>query len=260
MEGLILFEKYFLVFIIYSAAGWIVEEINCSIIEKKIVNRGFLIGPICPIYGFGGLLITIVLTEFISRPFVVFCMAIILSGFLEYFTSYIMEKIFNARWWDYSDSKLNLNGRICIGTLIPFGIFGLVVIYLFNPFIFKALNRLPETAMHIISIPTLIITVIDFIISMNVISKITEKAHKITSENVKDDTNEITKQVNKELRKTFGGSRLLDAFPGFTTFTKKVKEVAIKTAKKSKEAVEKGKKVVKKTSNKVKENIEKNKN
>lgn len=260
MEGLILFEKYFMVFIIYSVAGWIVEEINCSIIEKKIVNRGFLIGPVCPIYGIGGLLITFILTEFISRPFIVFCMTIILSGILEYFTSYAMEKIFNARWWDYSDAKLNLNGRICIGTLIPFGIFGLIVIYIFNPVIFKALGKLPEMALHYLAITTLIITIADFIVSMNIISKITKKAHKMRKENVKDDTNEITKKVNDELRKTFGGSRLLDAFPEFTTFTNKVKEVAKKTAKKSKEAVEKGKNVVKKTSEKVKKNIEKNKN
>ena len=98
MEGLILLEKYFLIFIIYSIGGWILEEIHCSIAERKIVNRGFLIGPVCPIYGFGGIAITLFLTEFIERPLVVFWMGILLAAFIEYMTSWVMEKVFNARW------------------------------------------------------------------------------------------------------------------------------------------------------------------
>ena len=130
MENIILIEKYFVLFMIYSVAGWCVEEVTCSIIEKKIVDRGFLIGPLCPIYGFGGTGITIFLTKYINSPIAVFCMGVLLCAVLEYFTSYIMEKIFNARWWDYSNDKLNLNGRICVRTLIPFGVFGMLVLYL----------------------------------------------------------------------------------------------------------------------------------
>lgn len=246
MEILTKIETYFLVFLIYSVCGWIIEEIFCSIVEKKIVDRGFLLGPICPIYGFGGIGMTLALTRFSESPIVVFCMAIILAAVLEYLTSYVMEKIFNARWWDYSNEKLNLNGRICIGTLIPFGIFGLILIYLFNPFIFKNLDKIPETTKHITAGVLFIITLINFIVSMYIVSKVTKTADKISSETNKDDTNEITKEVKKELLKTLGGKRLVNAFPNFKTFKRKVKVVVKKTTKKGKVAIEKGKEVVKK--------------
>lgn len=259
MEILTKIETYFLVFIIYSVCGWIIEEIFCTIVEKKIVDRGFLLGPICPIYGFGGIGMTLALTRFSESPIVVFCMAIILAAVLEYLTSYVMEKIFNARWWDYSNEKLNLNGRICIGTLIPFGIFGLIVIYLFNPFIFKNLGKVPIMVKHIVSGVLFIITLINFVVSMHIVSKVTRTADKLSNETSKDDTNEITKEVKKELAKTLGGKRLVNAFPNFTTFTRKVKVVVKKTTKKSKEVIKKGKKVVKKaeqniTSDKPKKN------
>lgn len=257
MEMLTKIETYFLVFIIYSVCGWIIEEIFCSISEKKIVDRGFLLGPICPIYGFGGIGMTLALTRFSESPVVVFCMAIILAAVLEYLTSYAMEKIFNARWWDYSNEKLNLNGRICIGTLIPFGIFGLIVIYMFNPFIFRNLDKIPELTKHIVASILFVITLINFIVSMHIVSKVTKTADKISSETNKDDTNEITKEVKKELLKTLGGKRLVNAFPNFTTFTRKVKVVVKKTTKKGKVAIKKG--VKKAEENIAKSNKKKNK-
>lgn len=256
MEDLILIEKFFLIFTIYSVGGWIIEEIHCSISERKIVDRGFLIGPVCPIYGFGGIGITIFLTEFINRPIVVFCMAITLSAVIEYFTSLAMEKIFNARWWDYSEQKLNLNGRICIKTLIPFGLFGLIIIYILNPYIFNEIDKIPINTFHIATGIIFTIFLIDFIVSINVVSKVTSTAKRITTQH-KDDTDEIVKEVKKELKQTFAAQRLLDAFPNFKTISVKIKEAAEKTAQKSMEVVEKtamkSKEVVEKTAQKSKE-------
>ena len=257
MEILTKLETYFLVFIIYSICGWIIEEIFCSIVEKKIVNRGFLLGPICPIYGIGGIGMTLALTRFEESPFVVFCMAIVLAAILEYLTSYVMEKLFNARWWDYSDKKLNLDGRICIETLIPFGVFGLIVIYAFNPLIFRNLSKIPELTKHITTAILFVLTLTDFIVSVFVISKVTKTADRISRETKKDDTNEITKQIKEELQKTLSGKRLVDAFPEFTTLKRKVKIAVKKTTRKgkvviekskikSKEAIEKSKQAVKK--------------
>lgn len=111
---------YFLLFFIYSVMGWILE-ITCKFIEyKKFANRGFLIGPYCPIYGFGALFITLFLGRYSNDIIALFVMTILICGVLEYFTSYIMEKIFKLRWWDYSRRKYNINGRICLDTLIPF--------------------------------------------------------------------------------------------------------------------------------------------
>lgn len=238
MDILIFIEKYFILFMVYAIGGWCIEEINCSIIEKKVVDRGFLIGPVCPIYGFGGLAMTIFLTKFINSPITVFCMGVIICAVLEYFTSYIMEKVFNARWWDYSHEKLNLNGRICLKTLIPFGFFGILLIYFLNPFIFKMIDKMNITVFHILSLSIALVMLLDIIVSLSVIWQVTDRAKKITEEHPKDNTNEITARVKDELKQSMAGSRLVDAFPNFST---KIKEIAEKTAKRSKEAMSKGK-------------------
>ena len=236
----------FILFIIYSFLGWLVEVINCSMVEKKLVNRGFLISPICPIYGCGALLITLVLNNYKDDWFVVFCMAIILCGLLEYFTSWLMEKIFHARWWDYSKNKFNINGRICLETMVPFGILGLVIIYILNPFFYNILNLIPSNIAHIISIILLIILIIDMVVSFKVISKVTTTVKKVTQENKKDDTYEITAKAREILKSNWKGRRILDAFPDLETIKEKVKKVASETAEKSKKAVEMSKKAIEK--------------
>lgn len=197
--------------------------------------------------GFGCLLITLFLSDLQDKPIVLFCMAIILCAVLEYFTSYIMEKVFHARWWDYSNEKLNLNGRICIRTLIPFGILGIIVIYLINPVIFRFLNYIPLLVLHILSGTTFTIIIIDFIVSMHAVSKVTKTAKKLSQENPKDDTDQITKDVKKELKKTFTGNRLVNAFPDFKAFKIKIKETAIKSKEVIIQKAEKGKEVIQDT-------------
>ena len=105
-------EKYILLFMIYSFLGWLMEVITVSVEAKKVVNRGFLIGPYCPIYGIGAVLITLVLSRYKYDPLVLFVMTMVSCGVLEYLTSWAMEVIFKARWWDYSHEKFNLDGRI----------------------------------------------------------------------------------------------------------------------------------------------------
>ena len=124
-------EIYFMLFIIYAFLGWVME-CTLGIIEKrKFVNRGFLIGPYCPIYGVGVVGVTLLLSRFSNNVVLLFILSTILCGVLEYFTSYIMEKIFHARWWDYTTTKFNINGRICLETLLPFGIISFMSSYNF---------------------------------------------------------------------------------------------------------------------------------
>ena len=250
MENL---STYFILFIIYSFLGWVVEVINCSIVEKKLVNRGFLISPICPIYGCGAILITLVLTNYRDDWFVVFCMAVILCGLLEYFTSWIMEKLFHARWWDYSNNKFNINGRICLETMIPFGILGLIIIYVLNPFFYNLLSYIPSDVSKIISLVLFIILIVDMIISCNVISKVTSTVKNVAAQNKKDDTYEITAKARELLKTNWKGRRLLDAFPDLETIKEKVKKVANDTAEK---AAEKVKKVASDTADKGKKAVE----
>lgn len=103
------FYYVFLYFIIYSILGWICEVIYCFVLDKKITNRGFLEGPYCPIYGTGGLIVVYFLLPVKNMPIAVFVLGMILASILEYITSFVMEKLFDTRWWDYSNNRFNIN-------------------------------------------------------------------------------------------------------------------------------------------------------
>ena len=209
-----LFFKYFLLFLIYSVIGWLMESALVSFQSGKLINRGFLIGPYCPIYGFGGLIITIYLTQYKDNIFTVFFLAIIVCSILEYFTSYIMEKIFKARWWDYSEEKFNLNGRICGKNALAFGVVSVLLLYLINPFIEGLSMKINPTVLWIITVVGFIIFITDTIISCNVISKLRNTASNISS-TTKDVTVDISKLVMDKVNYSFNifQKRLLSAFP-----------------------------------------------
>lgn len=185
----------FLLFIIYSFLGWCMEMVVCYIATKEWVNRGFLIGPICPIYGCGCLLMILLLEKYLKDPFVLFVMAMLLCSLLEYFTSYLMEKLFKARWWDYSHKKYNINGRICLDNILAFGILGLLMMYLINPFVAKMLGYVSLNIINIVAIVIAVIFVIDNVISLKVISSFKTVVKSIH----KDSTAEITKKVREIL-------------------------------------------------------------
>ena len=206
---LIEIEKYVMLFFIYSFAGWLMETVNISIREKKFNNRGFLIGPYCPIYGVGVLLITILLRKYDDDVLTTFIMSILICGTLEYLTSYVMEKIFKARWWDYSSRKFNINGRICLETLIPFGIAGTFIIYIANPFLLKYINMIPQIVMHILIVAFSLIFITDVIVSFKIILNLKEMRREF-----KDSTVEISDKVKKIVRKKMVlYKRLVRAFP-----------------------------------------------
>ena len=199
-------------------------EVIGKLIElKRFVNRGFLIGPICPIYGVGAILITILLQRYLNDPIALFIMAIVVCGVLEYLTSYFMEKIFHARWWDYSKRKFNINGRVCLNTIIPFGLLGMFIIYVSNPFLTGVLEKLPELALNIISIALLIIFIVDNIVSANVISYLGKTTKEVGKD--LDNTEEITQKVKEILLEKSGlYRRFLNAYPTIQSIKVKVKE------------------------------------
>lgn len=211
----------FLLFIIYSFLGWIMEMIACYFSTKKWVDRGFLIGPICPIYGCGCILIILLLTKYIDDPFVLFVMAMLICSLLEYFTSYIMEKLFKARWWDYSHKKYNINGRVCLDNILAFGILGLLMMFVINPFIVKMLGYVNVKILNIISLVLFIVFIVDLVVSLKIISSFKNVAKSIH----KDSTEEITKKV-KEILSKRGKlyKRLVSAFE-FEASEKLVKDI-----------------------------------
>lgn len=228
--------KYFLLFMIYSTAGWVMETLWVSRYDKKIVNRGFLIGPYCPIYGVGAIAITLFLNKYSYDAFVLFILTILVSGILEYFTSYIMEKLFKARWWDYSNRKFNINGRICLGNLIPFGIFGLILTYITNPIIIKFLSSVNLNLLNIISIMLAIVFFTDYTISTIIIFGFRKTTLAVEKQDIQDNTEEITKKVKEILLdKSWVYKRLIEAFPKLETIKIKIKEITDEVKENAKE-------------------------
>ena len=136
------FSSIVLLFFTYSFVGW-VWEIFYTLFDKGIIsNRGVLNGPWLPIYGCGGLLIIMILRPLRRHPVMMFLGAVVLCGSLEYFTSWILEQLFNSKWWDYTGMFMNLNGRICLEGLIIFGVAGLVFTYIFSPILDNLFRKL----------------------------------------------------------------------------------------------------------------------
>ena len=215
------FYQVFLLFFIYSFIGWIVEMVSTYFPDRKIVNRGFLMGPYCPIYGFGCLLISVLLSRYKSEPIVLFVMTMLVCSILEYFVSYILEKIFKARWWDYTKYKYNINGRICLETMIPFGIMVCLFVYYLHPAVLSLINKMPVGLVMIISYILLIIFLLDVIISLSVIGKL----HISKKVNTTDDTEEITQKVRSYIANySKFGNRLMKSFPTLKVFTKNDKK------------------------------------
>lgn len=213
----------FLIFFIYSIIGYIVESAFVSVIKKEVVfSRGFLIGPYLPIFGFGGLLMTLALEKYSNDLLALFIMSMALCLILEYLSSYILEKIFKLRWWDYSDKRFNLNGRICLEIGVMFGLLGVIAIKIINPFIIKFFSLLSNNALIIISIITIIILFTDIYIS----SKIVIKFGKNFAKYSKDSTYEIKAKIIEELSKnSFLVKRLLKAFPNAKDKLNKYREL-----------------------------------
>ena len=212
---------YFLIFFIYSVLGWIMESTYVSIGQKKFVNRGFLIGPYCPIYGYGSLIMIIYLEQYKDNILTVFILGIAICSFLEYITSYLMEKIFKARWWDYSDKKFNLNVRVCGKNALLFGIGGLIVIYLVHPIIETLISKLNNYLILILSIIFFVIYIIDTIVSFNIVNKLKKNLSNV--EVRKDSTQElknlvseiINNNINNKTNINIFQKRIINAFPDF---------------------------------------------
>ena len=211
--------KYFIYFIIYAFLGWLMEVV-CKLIEdKRFINRGFLIGPICPIYGYGVLSIVLLIGSYKGDILSVFLKSIFVCSILEYITSYFMEKIFKARWWDYSTSRFNLNGRICLDTMIPFGILSIFVIYVLHPFIISLVSKISVKTQLLLALILFIIYLADNIFSYTIMNKIKNE--------IKDTNKDNTEAIKQYMVKWLDANsifyrRIKDAYPNFIIKIKKL--------------------------------------
>ena len=158
---------YVVEFFFYSAAGWLIESLYCSIGEGRIINRGFLTGPMCPIYGTASLVLTLALyNPFRDRPLLVFLLGMLLCNVVEYLTSFLMEKLFHARWWDYTYEFINIRGRICLKHTMYWAILSIAFVYVIHPGVDKMLHGIPEQYLVYVGFAVLGIFLIDWVNSM----------------------------------------------------------------------------------------------
>ena len=207
------FINLILLFFAYSLLGWCIEVVLKYIQFHRFINRGFLTGLICPIYGSGAALITLVvggLSRLESGLGTTFALSFLICGTLEYLTSYFMEKRFHARWWDYSQKPMNLYGRVWIGNLILFGLGGVAIIHIINPVLYSAFDSVSLRTKTIVAAVFSAVFVADFVLTHFVL-----KLVKIGVENSEaDDTEEIRKEVYLLLSdKSVFHKRFADAYP-----------------------------------------------
>ena len=157
---------WFLYLVFYSFVGWLCETVYCSIGQRKLADRGFLNGPVCPIYGFGALGVVLLLRPVQQSPVAVFVLGMVLTSALEYLTSYAMEKLFSAKWWDYSARRFNLNGRVCLRNSLPFGVMAVAMLYLLHPAVERLFDRIPPWAKLTVTLVLLAVFAADLIVSV----------------------------------------------------------------------------------------------
>lgn len=197
---------YFLVLIFYSVAGWLFETLLHLVRDRKIVKRGFLFGPLCPIYGVGALLQIIILYQRIDNIFLLFLAGVFISGALEYSTHYILEKCFHAMWWDYSSRRFNINGRVYLNGLIFMGIGTVFVVKYIHPFVLMIVNKIPLNIFYIICF------VIYSLLLMDIATTIAELKNSVAflrhfldtaikeSQNVVDNTEEKINELSDQIK------------------------------------------------------------
>lgn len=215
------FLNLFLQFIIYSFFGYLIEVTSCSIRNRKLtLNRGFFLGPYLPIFGFSCMLMDFVILRYKSDLLIVFVMSAFISSTIEYITSYGLEKIFKARWWDYTNHKFNLDGRICLFNSLLFGIGGIAFCYIINPVTTFIIEIMPLFLFRIVSIVLLVLFLVDVIITITTLYQVKISSIKFKSRDV---TAEITKIIREELTKkrdiktNFFVRHMLNAFPLINT-------------------------------------------
>ncbi len=173
------FYTWLLLFFAYSLIGWCCEVVYCSLLDHRFVNRGFLSGPICPIYGAGALAVIALLTPVAAYIPLVFLCGMVVTSAIEYLTSWGMEKLFHARWWDYSDRKWNWNGRICLGNSCLFGLLSLVLMYGIHPLLLKLLGRLPPPITSLLATVLLIVLVVDLCTTVQSVLNLNQRLERM---------------------------------------------------------------------------------
>jgi uncharacterized membrane protein len=164
---------------IFSFAGWIAEVVFVFATTLQLENRGFLTGPVLPIYGVGGILLIVFVQPYIHNPFLVYVASVLITSALEYVTHLFLDKVFHIQLWDYSAEPFNLRGRICLRNSLLFGVLGLLLIYVLFPLVTTVLQGLPVPAAIAIASVLLGILIVDATNSVISLAKIRPMVDRI---------------------------------------------------------------------------------
>ena len=203
------------------------EVVVSLVMRHKFVNRGFLVGPICPIYGTGAVIISLLLRN-TDNILAIFCVGLVGGAILEYGASFLMEKLFRVRWWDYSEKSININGRICMSSVLSFGVAGIFIVKFVTPFFYGFFDSLYSPVLLFIAALMAAWFIFDIILSLWLILGV-----RVTVGTVeRDATDEISTRVQEILMdKGKLNRRLVKAFPNQAP-SKKTPHKSRKTAKK----------------------------
>ena len=169
----------FLYLMIYSFLGWACESAYISIGRKKLVNSGFMHGPFCPIYGFGALFVILLISRLETNPLLVFLLGVIITSVIEYFTSWLLEMLFHVMWWDYSQRKFNLHGRICLAGAVTFGVMGTLICHFVHPPLEQAILSLPYKTACIVAGSLFTVFIVDIAVTVKGLVDFTEHMAKL---------------------------------------------------------------------------------
>lgn len=152
-------------FFLYSFLGWAMESLYLSFGQRKFINTGFLYGPFCPIYGFGAVVLYVLLIRLKGRPLLIFFVGFLVLSIWEYFVGFLLEKLFKTKYWDYSNNRFNINGRVCLLNSIYWGVLSVFFIEIWNPIIETQINKVPDYIILYADIILAAYIVIDIIFS-----------------------------------------------------------------------------------------------
>ncbi len=189
-----------LYFFVYSFLGWCTEVAFAAYKEHRFVNRGFLNGPFCPIYGFGVSLVIVFLTSYRSNLVFLYIASVILVTLLEGLTGWAMDKIFHNKWWDYSDMPLNIGGYVCLIFSLIWGAACVAIMNLIHPLIHKGLTFLPHTLGIVLIILLGILLIADTCVTASAIFKFNRQLEHM--EKIAAELHELSEQLGENIYST----------------------------------------------------------
>ena len=215
--------RFIWIFFIYAFLGWCTEVSYAALVTGKFVNRGFLNGPVCPIYGFGVVIVLTCLTPLADNLLLLFLGSVVLTSALEWITGFVLEKLFHQRWWDYSDQPFNLSGYICLRFSIAWGFACMFVVKLLHPTVLLFIRIIPQALGVVLLVLLGAVMAVDLSATVSAIGKLNHRLEQL------DELAAKIKEVSNEFGENLA-DRVLDAVERGTDWKEDLDELAFRLA------------------------------